>query len=290
MKISIESEMYVQDWNNPLEGLMEAKKDGFDYLDMQLFCDTDKKSDFFDCSEEEFAKKMAYIKECAQKAGITFCQAHGPWKYPTVDATPEGRAERFERFSRSIKGCGLLGIKYIAFHPLMPFDKWGETEPDPKYANEINYEFYTRLCKVAEENDVIICFENMPFKAQYVSLPIPTFEFVQQINSPYFKMCLDTGHAVMLGSDVGADTRKIGKGVIKILHVQDNDGTADQHICPGRGIIDWDDFCDALNEIEFDGIMNLECRPHPEQLTEQEYLEEKAHFIKVAADLASKLK
>ena len=290
MKICIESALYVEDWTNPLEGLKQAKKDGFDYLDMQLFSNTDTYSEFFTCSDEDFAQKMAFIKECAKEAGITFCQAHGPWKYPTVDATPEGRAERFEKFVRSIKGCNLLGIKCIAFHPLMPFDEWGMTEPDPEYANRINYEFYTELCRVAEENGVVICFENMPFKAQYVSLPLPTYEFIKQINSPYFKMCFDTGHAVMLGSDVGADIRKIGKGVIKTLHAHDNDGSADQHICPDRGIIDWDDFCDALNEIEFDGIMNLECRPHREQLTEQEFLDEKVHFTKVALELAGKLK
>lgn len=287
MKISIESEAYVKDWNNPLQDMLEAKADGYDCLDFQLFCTTDD-NDFFTCSEEEFAERMLKIKNCAKDVGISFSQAHGPWKYPTVDATPEGRAERFEKFSRTIKGCGMIGIKYVAFHPLMPFDKWGETEPDPAYANRINYEFYTELCKVAEENGVVICFENMPFKAQYVSKPLPTFEFIKQINSPNFKMCLDTGHAVMLGSNLPEDIRKIGKGTIKILHVHDNDGTADQHLYPGDGVIDWDAFCDALKDVEFDGVFALETHAHPELLSEEELKVQRKRFAKRARELAAK--
>ena len=38
----------------------------------------------------------------------------------------------------------------------------------------------------------------------------------------------------------------------------DNDGTADQHLRPGLGNIDWDDFSNALEEIGFEGCMSLE--------------------------------
>ena len=46
---------------------------------------------------------------------------------------------------------------------------------------------------------------------------------------------------------------------LKVLHVHDNYGGADdRHYFPFRGNIDWAQFVQALNEIGYKGVMNME--------------------------------
>ena len=49
-----------------------------------------------------------------------------------------------------------------------------------------------------------------------------------------------------------------GKELLRVLHVHDNDGHGDRHWLPYTGVIDWDDFSNALEEIGFEGSLSLE--------------------------------
>ena len=48
--------------------------------------------------------------------------------------------------------------------------------------------------------------------------------------------------------------------------MHDNNGKADQHLRPGFGNIDWEDFSNALREVGFDGFLTIEreCGATPE--------------------------
>lgn len=77
----------------------------------------------------------------------------------------------------------------------------------------------------------------------------------------YFKICVDTGHsnkAMRFGNPTPADViRMLGKNIVA-LHLNDNDTFTDQHKIPRTGTIDWDDVLNALDEIGYDGIYNME--------------------------------
>jgi sugar phosphate isomerase/epimerase len=48
---------------------------------------------------------------------------------------------------------------------------------------------------------------------------------------------------------------------LKVLHVHDNYGGADdRHYYPYRGNVDWEGFYKGLNEIKYQGTLNLETR------------------------------
>ncbi len=51
--------------------------------------------------------------------------------------------------------------------------------------------------------------------------------------------------------------RRLGSEVTA-LHLNDNDTLTDQHKMPLSGCIDWNDVLDALDEIGYDGIYNME--------------------------------
>jgi sugar phosphate isomerase/epimerase len=171
------------------------------------------------------------------------------------DSTEEDRAERFEKMSKSLFATSVLGCKYMAIHPIMPYGCGAN--PEPERFMELNLEFFTKLTAEAKKYGVIICFENMPFPALTLSSASQIAEFVKMINSENFKMCLDTGHCAVMKESPADAVRKFGD-IIKIFHVHDNDGARDLHQYPFDGVIDWSDFSEALKVLNEDVVLNLE--------------------------------
>ena len=76
-----------------------------------------------------------------------------------------------------------------------------------------------------------------------------------------FTVCIDTGHcnkATRFGQPGPAEfIRRFGSD-ISVLHLHDNNTLTDQHKPPLTGDIDWNDLMDALDEVGYNGIYNLE--------------------------------
>ena len=69
---------------------------------------------------------------------------------------------------------------------------------------------------------------------------------------------IGTGHAATTGESPGACVRLLGKEFLQTLHIHDNNGKNDFHWIPYTGVIDWQDFSNALEEIGFEGTASLE--------------------------------
>ena len=94
-----------------------------------------------------------------------------------------------------------------------------------------------------------------------LSKPEHILAFVKDFNDAHLQICLDTGHvAVFPDLSVGDEMRRLGD-FIKALHIHDNGGDRDAHLYPTKGIIDWADFADAVQEIEYRGVLSLETAP-----------------------------
>jgi D-psicose/D-tagatose/L-ribulose 3-epimerase len=182
---------------------------------------------------------------------------------------------------KGVRGTALLGAPYFVIHCIMPF---GENNPEHKEELwQMNVEYFSRLCKVAEEVGVTICFENLPFTSLPLSRWNETLEFVRLMNTPTMKMCLDTGHASVYGDSPADAVRAIGKDLLATLHVHDNDGHGDLHWRPGEGVIDWADFTKALHEIGFEGCVSLETSVKHDGDPETWDAKERELFAKVKA-------
>lgn len=236
------------------EGISRMKALGYSAMDYPEFGNTE--TELYQKNEEQFEAYLKYQREVCAREGIEIFQTHGPWRYPPQDFTEEDRAERFEKMSRAIKGTTLLGCKNIVIHPLMPFTVNDEGHEEETYA--INLDFFGKLCNVAQEHDVVINFENMPMRHFSLASVAAMMKLVKEINSTHFKVCLDTGHSSAIGNSPAEDVRLLGKEYLYSLHIHDNNGRSDYHWHPFAGVIDWKAFCNALREIEYDGVLNLE--------------------------------
>ena len=68
--------------------------------------------------------------------------------------------------------------------------------------------------------------------------------------------CLDTGHATLSG-DLYSVMYKLS-GHLRMIHANDNYGTADDHLPPGTGTIDWPRVIFKLSQTNFHGGIILE--------------------------------
>ncbi len=266
------------------EGLRRLRALGFECLDVNGFVNTEQ--ELFKISESEYEKRLKELRRKIEDAGLEISQTHGPWRWPPRDYTEEDRAERFEKMTKSILGTVLLGCKNFVIHPIIPF-----TTDDALHAKEtweMNLEYFGRLLEFARQHDVVICFENMPWPKFSISSPEAILRFVKQMNSPWFKVCLDTGHSLTVGIQPAEAVRQVGKEYLQVLHVHDNNGVNDFHWLPYNGIGNWEEFTKALLEIGFDGVLSLETslsRKLPVDIRDNA----ERYLFQIAAKLAGRL-
>jgi sugar phosphate isomerase/epimerase len=79
---------------------------------------------------------------------------------------------------------------------------------------------------------------------------------VEDLDLPNVGICLDFGHAHMMGDVV--DAIETLSGMLVATHVHDNHGTRDEHLPPFEGTIAWPGALMALQKVGYDGPMMLE--------------------------------
>ncbi len=116
----------------------------------------------------------------------------------------------------------------------------------------------SKIAKHAAGAGIDICLENMNFR----NCGVETLEEIQAIiagvDASNLGICLDTGHAVMVGLDCVEFVLNAGS-LLRAVHIHDNIGVEDDHVLPyERDTIPWNQVLAALGEIGYEGVLNLE--------------------------------
>lgn len=254
-KIGICSGVYFNINSDFKKAFEKMKIHGFDCVDLGFANTAENDTSIYHKDKAEQKRIISEMRSASEEMGIEIYQMHGPWRSPMRDGTVEDRAEWSEYMKQGIEFSGDLGCKHFIVHPIMPFGK--APEQDAKAFCELNYEFYNNLLPTAKNAGVTICLENMPFLMHAISKAEQVYNFVKDMNSENFAMCLDTGHCTFWKDSPADAVRKIGN-TIKAFHVHDNDGVNDLHTYPFHGTIDWEDFKNALKGIDESVVLSLE--------------------------------
>ncbi len=122
------------------------------------------------------------------------------------------------------------------------------------------------LVPVAEKCNVTIALENLP--PQYIGSDVDSLvRFVKEYDSPYVRLCFDSGHANMCADPV-AILKHMAPYTVT-MHLHDNFKDSDAHLSPGEGNIDWSALsavirtCTNALHVEIESF-NSENRPHRE--------------------------
>lgn len=281
MQIGVQTKNVIND-NHPEEGFALLAKAGFSCADFGLngyLLNQDiyqaKINSFFDQSVQELEMFFSAHKQGAEATGITINQMHMP--YPVY--VPRGGREMNDYLwnvvaTKSMAVCAFFDCPFLVIHgfKLMRFlgteeKEWQETE-----------RFLDFLAPMAKEMGITICIENLydGIGGHLVEGPCcdakKAAERIDRMNEKYHAeilgFCFDTGHANLLGLDFERFLTTLG-GMLKVLHIHDNDGVSDLHQIPftfartreNQSSTDWDGFIRGLKNVGYHGTLSFETAP-----------------------------
>ena len=266
---------YILDQFGIEGGFRAIHEAGFDGVDFGVTCEVlngrkISRGEFEDCiysrSDEEILEYFRPYKEAAEKYGVAFSQAHAP--FPSwIKDKPETNEYLIHALEKALMVCGYLNCPYLIVHPFFP--GYNDTLTSEEEWN-INIESYSRLIPASKKYGVKVCLENMFTSSRrkiYAAIcdnPDEVNRYIDTLNEiageKCFAFCLDTGHALLVGSEIRTLINKLGNR-IETLHIHDNDGRDDQHLSPYMGILDWDRFIAGMRDIGYKGVLSFETAP-----------------------------
>ncbi len=111
------------------------------------------------------------------------------------------------------------------------------------------------LLPFAERIGVRIALENLPGQGFSRALPL-----VREFRHEMLGYCLDTGHAVLNDPEGFDDLAEVEANPTKLyaLHLQDNDGSGDQHRLPFTGRVPWKRVARMIAAAPYSGCLTFE--------------------------------
>jgi sugar phosphate isomerase/epimerase len=182
------------------------------------------------------------LRARADEVGIPYTHAHAP-----------GEADAGDMIGRSIEVAAVLGARYLVVHPIW-HDANGDIIKNKQKFWQVNAEAIEKWLPKAKECGVVLLSENILWGAS--ADPRIIAQLVKKVDSDWFGWCFDVGHAWCCGYQPSV-LKKCAVAPMS-LHIQDNDGSGDQHLIPGDGTIDMDEFLKTLKEIGYLGDCVME--------------------------------
>jgi sugar phosphate isomerase/epimerase len=136
-------------------------------------------------------------------------------------------------------------------------------------------ETYKPVVELAEKYGIPIGIENMnqvheECEIVYLGVYIEELERVfDAIPSKYLGLTLDVAHAALLPGGNKAFIDKFPDRIVS-THISDNDLYLDRHLPVGEGKIDFSTVLRQLNDVGFQGALNLELKTNEERLLSAE--------------------
>ena len=262
------------------EALEIAKNSGADAVDFGLEnfggrYDYRNPASVYAGSEEEIRAYFSDLKAYADRLGLTISQTHGRGSgFKNIPEEDEAliRNARLDCMVTALLGAPVCVMHAVStgFHP--------NAEPD--FMRRLNRDMFTRILPYAKEYGIKVATETFgdvhggaccDFFGNLDEF-IQAYEEIRAVgdNRDYFTICMDTGHTNKAtkfngNPQVPEAIRRLGRE-ITVLHINDNNTVGDQHLLPFvdksgwqlDGTIDWDETAEALREIGYNGVYNME--------------------------------
>ncbi len=91
---------------------------------------------------------------------------------------------------------------------------------------------------------------------------------VDRLGDDTFGVCLDVNHLMNRYAELPQIVRSLGRRLIA-THISDCDENDEKHWLPGRGVLDWRGFMQALAQIDYHGPFTYECEVEGNTLPEK---------------------
>lgn len=181
--------------------------------------------------------------------------AGGVWGGPLSNAAADnGARERAVRESeRALALAEEVPFEFLVVH-------LGRPDAQVEGASDNNPDAARRsleaIHRAAARHGVRLALEVIPNRLSSVAALV---ELIEDLDLPDVGICLDYGHAFLLGDLPDAIER--ASGHLVTTHIHDNGGTADDHLVPFDGRIDWSTAVMTTQKVGYEGVWLLELGP-----------------------------
>jgi sugar phosphate isomerase/epimerase len=141
----------------------------------------------------------------------------------------------------------------------------------------------------AEKKKIHIALELEPFRLSLLNSVDAMARFVDECNHPRIRANIDISHLVL--SDTSPSEIKKLKGKAIHVHLSDCDGKVHGDLPPGRGVVKFAPYLQAIKELQMDGVISIELEYAPNPARIVQWVEEAysgTNKLLQEADLRSK--
>jgi sugar phosphate isomerase/epimerase len=124
----------------------------------------------------------------------------------------------------------------------------------------------------ADRNGLDIALELEPFRLSLLNNTAEMVRFIDDCDHPRVRANIDISHLVL--SDSGPESLRQLKGKAVHVHIGDCDGKVHGDLPPGRGVVKFSPYLQAIKELEIDGAVSIELEYSPDPARIVEWVEE----------------
>lgn len=254
MKLGMINSAWEQHGVSLVDGLRKTKELGFDCVDI-----------FQDPLDEGADDRIATIKQTCDELQLPIISVAGV-SAGLTDFNPSVQQFHLQRCRRYVDMGVTLGAKnyllalgeYIWQQEVIPpSDQWDWTVGHCQTLGEY-----------AAERDLEMVIELEPFTMSLVNSLTEMDRFLCDVAHPAVKANIDISHMVLSNSP--PEQLAVLQGRAGHVHISDCDGKVHGDLPPGRGVVPFVPYLQAIKQLDFDGAISLELEysPDPSKIVE----------------------
>jgi sugar phosphate isomerase/epimerase len=124
----------------------------------------------------------------------------------------------------------------------------------------------------AGEKKLDIALELEPFRMSLLNSVSAMAAFIGECAHPHVRANIDVSHCAL--SDSGPETLAKLKGKAIHVHISDCDGKVHGDLPPGKGIVKFSPYLQAIKELKIDGVVSIELEYSPDPAKIVEWVED----------------
>jgi len=129
-----------------------------------------------------------------------------------------------------------------------------------------------QLGDYADQKGIDIALELEPFRLSLLNRVSEMVRFVDECDHPRVKANIDVSHLVL--ADTSPTELQELKNKAIHVHISDCDGKVHGDLPPGRGVVKFEPYLQAIKELEIDGVISIELEYSPDPSRIVEWVEE----------------
>lgn len=234
----------------------KLKQMGYTGVDVSFFNYSHRAFILSDCYEDEIISHCRNILDNE----LQISQVHLAYWPGHLPLPSDGSFRAFEEYmfpiwEKELSIASDLGCHVAVIHLYF--------EDDKKKTQQGNVELIRKLLPLCKKKQIVLAIENIykSYEDAHFTTADDLLYYTEYFQNENLGICLDTGHAVILGQDPVALVQKLGSR-IKTIHAHTTIPGRDLHAVPyslsAEERIDWKAFYQTLCEKHYTGNFNME--------------------------------